>query len=119
MQWDSSNNAGFTEGTPWLKVNKNYKEVNVESDITSRDSVFEYYKNIIKFRKENYDLIDCEIDIKADGDILIFKKGKLSFVANFSKYVLEYKKLGTPLFTNYETQNIHVLRPYEVFVTLK
>ncbi len=119
MQWDSSNNAGFTEGIPWLKVNKNFKDVNVEKDITSKDSVFEYYKNIIKFRKENYDLIDCEIDIKAEGDILIFTKGKLSFVANFSKYVFEYKKAGTPIFTNYETENTHVLRPYEVFVTIK
>ncbi len=118
MQWDSSENAGFTTGTPWLKTNRNYKEVNVEKDRKSKDSVFEYYKEIISFRKSNYDLIDKEININVNGDIFEFTKGNLKFVANFSQFIVPFEKLETPRFTNYENINNEVLRPYEVYVTL-
>lgn len=42
MQWDNSLNAGFSDGTPWLKVNPNYKEINVEEALKDPDSVFDY-----------------------------------------------------------------------------
>jgi oligo-1,6-glucosidase len=43
MQWDSSAQAGFTKGTPWIKVNPNYKEINVANALADPDSVFHYY----------------------------------------------------------------------------
>lgn len=53
MQWDSSKNAGFTTADKtWLKVNPNYKEVNVEKSKTEKQSVFAYYQELIKLRKE-------------------------------------------------------------------
>ncbi len=118
MQWNSSANAGFTDGTPWLEVNANYKEVNVESDLNSSDSVFEYYKQIIKFRKENYDLIDCNIDIEVEGDLFIFTKGNVKFAANFSEFLVKFDKTKSPKFSNYSTEHKSMLRPFEVYVTI-
>ncbi|NSA86143.1 oligo-1,6-glucosidase/glucan 1,6-alpha-glucosidase [Clostridium beijerinckii] len=45
MQWDDSQNAGFTSGQPWLKVNPNYKEINAELQLKDENSIFNYYKN--------------------------------------------------------------------------
>ena len=51
MQWSSCNNAGFTNGTPWLKVNSNYKLINVENQEKNPDSVLNYYKKLVSVRK--------------------------------------------------------------------
>jgi oligo-1,6-glucosidase len=53
MQWDNSENAGFTSGTPWLKLNPSYKEINVEQALADSDSIFYYYQKLIKLRKEH------------------------------------------------------------------
>lgn len=119
MQWNAEENAGFTTGTPWLPTNKNYKEVNVEADLQSEDSVYRYYQKVIRFRKEHYDQIEQKITFTVDGDVLRFTKGSLHFMANFSKFVLPMKKEGTPVFANYQKENTEYLRPYEVFVTME
>lgn len=51
MQWSSGENAGFTTGTPWLKVNDNYPEINVLRQDKDRDSVLNYYRRLLKTRK--------------------------------------------------------------------
>ena len=51
MQWNDEANAGFTKGTPWMRLNDNYKEVNVEAQKQDADSVFSYYKKLIALRK--------------------------------------------------------------------
>lgn len=51
MQWNDSENAGFTTGRPWLKVNPNYKEINVKEQQGNEDSVLNYYKKLIALRK--------------------------------------------------------------------
>ena len=51
MQWTAGENAGFTEGTPWLPVNENYKEINVERNLQEPDSVLHFYRKMIKLRK--------------------------------------------------------------------
>ncbi|GEQ33738.1 alpha-glucosidase [Marinilactibacillus psychrotolerans] len=53
MQWKDDKNAGFTEGEPWLKVNPNYKEINVENNLERKDSVFYTYQKLIELRKNN------------------------------------------------------------------
>ncbi|TYR76029.1 alpha-glucosidase [Rossellomorea vietnamensis] len=53
MQWDSSRNAGFTEGEPWLAVNPNHKEINAEAQVNDEDSIFHYYKKLIELRKQH------------------------------------------------------------------
>ncbi len=57
IQWDDSRNAGFTEGEPWIKVNPNYKEINIERARNNSDSIWNYYRNIIQIRKANPTLI--------------------------------------------------------------
>jgi len=51
MQWNAGPNAGFTTGTPWLKVNPNYADINVEEQRTRPDSVLNYYRALIRLRK--------------------------------------------------------------------
>ncbi|RGB75145.1 alpha,alpha-phosphotrehalase [Anaerococcus nagyae] len=59
MQWDSSENAGFSNINPWLRVNSNYIQINVESALSNKNSVYYYYKELIELRKEK--------DIISDG----------------------------------------------------
>ena len=51
MQWDDSDNAGFTTGTPWLMVNPKYKKINVKSQIDDENSVLNYYRKLTALRK--------------------------------------------------------------------
>ena len=51
MQWDDSENAGFTTGIPWLKVNPNYTSINVDRQLTDENSVLSYYKKLLALRK--------------------------------------------------------------------
>lgn len=53
FQWDASPNAGFTTGTPWLKLNPNYIEINVEAQEKDENSVLNYFRRLTRFRKEN------------------------------------------------------------------
>jgi oligo-1,6-glucosidase len=50
MQWDDTENAGFTTGSPWIEVNPNYKEINAKAEIVDEDSVFHYYRRLIELR---------------------------------------------------------------------
>lgn len=51
MQWSDDKNAGFSKGTPWLKVNPNYREINVEAQLNNEDSVLKYYRKLVALRK--------------------------------------------------------------------
>lgn len=51
-QWDASANAGFTTGTPWLRVNYNYEKINLESQKNDPDSVYQYYRRLLALRKD-------------------------------------------------------------------
>lgn len=57
MQWDTTLNAGFTEGTPWLPVNENYKNINVTSETKNPKSVLNHFKKMVQLRKDNPVLI--------------------------------------------------------------
>ncbi len=82
MQWDDSFQGGFTiSNDPWMKVNPYYKEVNAASQINKPDSILEFYKRAIKFRRQyndlmvygTFELLDMEnentvVYLKGDGD---------------------------------------------------
>ncbi|WP_227394876.1 glycoside hydrolase family 13 protein [Jeotgalibacillus aurantiacus] len=53
MQWNANDNAGFTSGKPWIKINPNYREINVEKALEDPSSVFYTYQNLIELRKEH------------------------------------------------------------------
>jgi len=89
MQWDSSDNAGFTTGIPWISVGKSYKSINAEEALNDKSSVFYHYQKLIKLRKE-HDIIaygDFEIILKEHDEIYAFLRHynneKLLVINNF------------------------------------
>jgi len=56
MQWNDTENAGFTTGTPWIQINPNYRETNVRNDLEKSDSIFHYYQKLIQLRHQ-YEVI--------------------------------------------------------------
>ncbi|WP_100334037.1 glycoside hydrolase family 13 protein [Bacillus alkalisoli] len=68
VQWNSEKNAGFTSGTPWIKVNPNYKEINVEKALQDENSVFYFYKKLIQLRKENEVMVYGDFEDLSEGD---------------------------------------------------
>lgn len=92
MQWDDTENAGFTTGTPWIRVNPNYKEINVKEALADPDSVFYYYQKLIQLRKQ-YDIIVYGIyELLEAGhpDLYVYTRTlgeeKLLVVCNFSDH---------------------------------
>jgi len=134
MQWDSSKNAGFTNGTPWIKVNPNYKEINVAEAMADPNSVFHYYKKLIRLRKENAVIVYGTYDLllASHEEIYAFTrtldKDRLLVILNFSGNAPVFHlpenivfAIAEPLISNYATdpaENIHqiTLRPYEARV---
>ena len=92
FQWDSSENAGFTTGKPWLKVNENYKEINAVSQVENEDSVFNFYKKLINLRKSEefkdavvYGKFEPVLE-NYDNLVAFYRKGsskKLMLLANY------------------------------------
>ena len=60
MQWDASENAGFTSGTPWIGVNPNCRTINAAAQVGDPDSIFSYYKALVRLRK------DCSVIARGD-----------------------------------------------------
>jgi len=72
MQWDDSLNAGFTTGKPWLKVNSNYKNINVQSQIKDENSIYNHYKKLISLKKNSKTLTHGEFKLVLEDDKHIF-----------------------------------------------
>ncbi|MEK3975173.1 MULTISPECIES: alpha-glucosidase [unclassified Psychrobacillus] len=76
MQWDNSENAGFTSGTPWMNVNPNYSNINVQAQLKDENSIYHFFKNMIKLRKENEVFVYGSYDLllENDPDVYIYKR---------------------------------------------
>jgi oligo-1,6-glucosidase len=134
MQWDSSEHAGFTSGTPWIRVNPNYQEINVADALTDATSVFHYYKRLIQLRKENPVIVYGSYDLllASHEEIYAFTrtldKDRLLVILNFNRnspafHLPENLAFASAelLINNYElnpADNVHAitLRPYEARV---
>ncbi|MBT9775249.1 alpha,alpha-phosphotrehalase [Clostridium sp. MCC353] len=130
MQWDDTEHAGFTSGTPWLKVNPNYTEINAKKQINDQDSVFSYYKSLIRLRK-TYDIFvegDFRLLYEEDADIFAYVRSfgsqKILVAANFHGGTAAFKmpeemgEKGRVLIGNYKNREDGILRPYEAFMIL-
>ncbi|HAT4104616.1 TPA: alpha-glucosidase [Clostridium perfringens] len=130
MQWNSSKNAGFTCGKPWIGVNENYKTINVEVEERDENSVLNFYKKLIKLKKSNEALIYGVYDLILEEDENIFSyrrtlnNEKFLIMANLTgenaKYMYEKEKLNSKdlILNNYEVcehKNLteFILKPYE------
>ncbi|GEK88455.1 glucan 1,6-alpha-glucosidase [Alkalibacterium putridalgicola] len=134
VQWDTTDNAGFTTGKPWLEVNTNYSIINVEDNLRQPDSVFYTYKKLIRLRKENKVVIYGEFTMLLENHPQLFAyersyKGEVWIVvANFSdqpcqaslyKERTEFELILSS--TDKETYDLNdlLLAPYEAFIVKK
>lgn len=127
MQWDENKNSGFTSSKPWFALNSNYKEINARDQIEDKDSVFSYYKKLIKLR-HNSDLIiygDYELLDPKDEDVFAYKRRyndqTLLVISNFTDKTVtrDYnQKNGQRLIGNYNDDLNMEIRPYETKVYL-
>ena len=125
MQWDDSANAGFTTGTPWIKVNDNYDKINAKSQVDDPDSIFSCYKKLVQLRKDYPVFVDGKFTLLLEDDENIFAYSRkneektMIVVCNFFD-----KEIPIPLakecegmevlISNYkDTSDMSVLRPYE------
>ena len=89
MQWNDEKNSGFTTASPWLKLNPNYKEINVKKALADKDSIFYYYQKLIKLRKENPLFVYGKYKLILDDDKEIYaylregEEEKLLIILNF------------------------------------
>ena len=125
MQWDDTENAGFTTGTPWIKVNDNYKTINAKSQVDDPDSIFNCYRKLVSFRKEYPVLVDgsFKLLLAEDENIFAYERKNAdetllvvcNFYGNTVKMPLTEETEGMELLiSNYkETEDSSVLRPYE------
>ncbi|MFC5773531.1 glycoside hydrolase family 13 protein [Ectobacillus antri] len=134
MLWDDSENGGFTTGTPWLRVNPRYLEINVKQALADKNSIFYYYQKLIGFRKE--------LDIITEGNFKLLHRDhsaifaynrtwnneKLIVLCNFSDQVqtIEDEALlheiqhADVLIANDEVyEKTLTLRPYDAVVYYK
>ncbi|QKS70530.1 alpha-glucosidase [Paenalkalicoccus suaedae] len=72
MQWSDEPQAGFTSGTPWLKVNPNYKELNVEAQQQDPDSILAFYKELIRLRKAEDVFVYGTYDVLMEEDPQVY-----------------------------------------------
>ena len=133
MQWDDSLNGGFSKSTPWIDVNPNYKQINVKESVEDSNSIFNYYKELIKLRHNNDTIVygDVKLIYPENESIFAYTRNlddeKLMLVLNFYENEIDFKipdnidinKLETIL-SNYKDKIIKnetiKLRPYEAIV---
>ncbi|WP_281888577.1 alpha-glucosidase [Paenibacillus sp. YYML68] len=72
VQWSGEPNAGFTSGTPWIKVNPNYMDINVERDLASPDSIYRYYEQLIALRKQHPVMVYGDYRDWSEGDAHVY-----------------------------------------------
>ena len=130
MQWNEEKNGGFSKHKPWIKVNDNYKFINVEKSLKNPDSLFYYYKKLIEFRKKNEIVVygDYELLLKDHKSVFSYirkyNNEKILVVCNFYKeevpFNLDNVEIKEKIISNYKDdyknfKNIK-LKPYESFV---
>ena len=130
MQWDNTNNAGFSKGTPWLSVADNYESINVENSLKDTDSIFYFYQKLISLRKK-YDVIaygDVKPLLLDNPQIFAYERNynnqKLIVICNFypKECEIEFKYDENEykcILSNYkirENASKITLKPYEALV---
>jgi oligo-1,6-glucosidase len=132
MQWDDTEHAGFTTGTPWMTINPNYKYINAKAQENDNGSVYNYYRKLIQLRKENEIIVYGKYRPLLEDSEEIFAytrtldNQKLLVVSNFTdkkvKFEVPENMKGQNrelLISNYqvlEHNDVIDLRPYEARV---
>ncbi|MDZ7542759.1 glucohydrolase, partial [Clostridium perfringens] len=97
MQWSNSINAGFSNSKPWIGINPNYKYINVEDQINDKESILNFYKDMIRIRKNNPILIYGEYKLILENHDKIYayireiNEEKFIIITNLSENKAQYK----------------------------
>ncbi|MCS5490999.1 glycoside hydrolase family 13 protein [Algoriphagus limi] len=130
MQWDDSENAGFTTGTPWKRVNENYKEINVAAQDSDPNSILNHFRKMTKVRKESPVLVygDYELIQKEHPNIYAYSRTlgeeKMLVLLNFSDQTssIDLPEFGDvdTVIDNYDTfdreGSMFNLKPYQAVI---
>jgi oligo-1,6-glucosidase len=134
MQWNAGEQAGFTSSTPWIKVNPNYKEINVQQAMDDPNSIFSYYQKLIRLRRENPVIVYGSYDLIPDTDERVYAftrtldDDRLLVILNFGTESPVFKQPEEIAFrnadlmiSNYDVESSQdifhfTLRPYEARV---
>ncbi len=132
FQWEDATNAGFTTGTPWIKINPNYKTINEEAENKDPNSVLNYFRKVVKLRKENLVLVYGKYELldKANPNVYAYTRTgdgeKLLIVLNFTAHNADANigidvKKATLLLSNYHTAPLSknktiTLNPYQAVI---
>jgi alpha-glucosidase len=129
MQWSDEVNAGFSTGSPWIKVNPNYKSINVEFQKKDETSILNFYKKMIQLKKANevftygtYDLLLAE-DPQVYAYTRMLNQDKVLVIANLSVKPAKVKDINVDphnlILSNYDVKEqagTLSLQPYEARV---
>ena len=130
VQWDDSDYAGFSTAQPWFNLNENYKEINVAQAEADENSILNYYRKLLKFRKEHEVAIygDYKEHYKNSDKLFVYERNlngeKILVVCSFSEKSVNFVapegidlSKGELVLSNYKltpvTNNSFVTRPYE------
>lgn len=125
MQWNDGENAGFTDGEPWIRVNPNYQKINAAAQMAEEDSIWKCYQKLIRLRKEYPVFAEGEFGMLLEEDENIFAYtrtdacSQLLVICNFYGSTVEVdleelESAGELLIGNYKDQKQRrVLEPYE------
>ena len=133
VQWDDSENAGFTTGKPWLPVNPNYKTINARAEILDQNSIFNHYRKLIAFRKSHPVAVygDYKEHFEDSRELYVYERSlngkRLLVICSFSDKTVGFwapegfdLTKGKLVLTNYMENNMHgngfTMRPYETRV---
>ncbi|MBC1805782.1 alpha,alpha-phosphotrehalase [Listeria sp. FSL L7-0993] len=133
MQWDNSENAGFTTGTPWIKVADNANKINVQTALSDKTSIFYFYQKLIALRKEHpvIQTGDYTPFLTEEDAIIAYKRSnETSSLLAIHHFGATPKKIQLPteflnasvLLSNYERQAISSeieLAPYETLTLIQ
>lgn len=131
MQWNEGENAGFTGGTPWIRVNPNYTEINAERQIADEHSVFHFYRRLIRLRREEEVLTDGRFALLLPEDPSIFaytrenETARLLVICNFTSQAVRYElseswEDAEVLLSNEKLKFFQgILQPYEAYMVVK
>lgn len=132
MQWSTNKNAGFSNGTPWLKVNQNYLDINTDQALADGNSIFHFYRKLIALRKHSpYTEVlvfgSYKLYLPEDEQLYVYTRSfnnqKIAIIANLSDQTVAMPHLFeviNTLISSYPgkqlTTDMKVLLPYESYI---
>ncbi len=122
MQWTDEEHGGFTTGTPWLGVNKNYKRINVQAQDIDNNSILNFYRRLIAYRNESEALQSGEYRrMYLKGGVLMFERKtdtrSLKVIVNLTGKSKKSPITGEAVFSSCKDAYVkNILRPYEAAI---